>query len=174
MKPACDLIEELESAVARKGVGERAEMLRRVTDLFTVGSVGFGPEQVELFDDVMGRLVGEVDDSVRADMARRLAGISNAPPTIIRTLALDQSIDVAGPILSRSDQVDEDTLIISAKTRGQEHLLAISRRRTLSEGVTDVLIDRGDRDVVISVAANPGAKFSETGYATLVERSEHD
>jgi uncharacterized protein (DUF2336 family) len=168
------LIEELEAAIAHKDIGERAEMFRRVTDLFAVGSAGFESEQVELFDDVMGRLVGGVEVSVRADAAERLAAIANAPPMIIRTLALDESIDVAGPILSRSDQIDEYTLIISAKTRGQEHLLAISRRRSLSEAVTDVLVERGDRDVAVSVAANHGAKFSETGYATLVKRSEHD
>jgi uncharacterized protein (DUF2336 family) len=153
---------------------ERAEMFRRVADLFALGSAGFEPEQVRLFDDVMGRLVGEVDVDARAETSRRLAGIANAPPVIIRTLALDPSIDVAGPVLSQSDQVDEDTLIICAKTRGQAHLLAISRRRTLSEAIADVLVERGDRDVTISVAANHGAKFSETSYATLVKRSEND
>jgi uncharacterized protein (DUF2336 family) len=81
---------------------------------------------------------------------------------------------VAGPILSRSDRVDEHTLIISARTRGQEHLLAISHRRSLSEAVTDVLVERGAPHVVISVAANHGASFSETSYTTLVERSAHD
>jgi uncharacterized protein (DUF2336 family) len=169
-----DLIEELEDAVARKGMRERAEMFRRVADLFALGSAGFAPEQVHLFDDVMGRLVGEVDVSTRAETSRRLAGIANAPQMIIRTLALDPSIDVAGPVLSLSMQVDEETLIISAKTRGQAHLLAISRRRTLSEAVTDILVERGDREVTISVAANHGARFSETSYATLVKRSEND
>jgi len=168
------LIEELEAAVAHKGIRERAEMFRRVADLFALGSAGFEPEQVRLFDDVMGRLAGEVDVSARADASRRLAGTANVPPMIIRTLALDPSIDVAGPVLSQSDQVDEDTLIICAKTRGQQHLLAISRRRILSEAVTDILVERGDQDVTISVAGNHGAQFSETSYTTLVKRCEND
>ena len=100
----CSLIEELEAAIAHKGTRERAEMFRRVADLFAVGSAGFEPEQVKLFDDVTGRLVGEVDVCARADISRRLAGIANAPPMIIRTLALDPSIDVAGPILSQLKQ----------------------------------------------------------------------
>ncbi len=168
------LIEELEAAVAHKGVRERAEIFRRVADLFALGSAGFAAEQIQLFDDVMGRLAGGVDNGARADISRRLAGLANAPPMVIRTLALDPSIDVAGPVLSQSEQVDEDTLIISAKTRGQEHLLAISRRRTLSEAVTDILVERGDREVTVSVAGNHGAKFSQTSYATLVKRSEND
>jgi uncharacterized protein (DUF2336 family) len=169
-----NLIEELEGAIAGKGIGPRAEMLRRVTDLFVAGATGFDSEQVALFDDIMGRLVDDAGDPVRAQMAVRLAGIANAPPTIIRTLALDPLIDVAGPVLTGSDLVDEETLIISAKTRSQEHLLAISRRRVLGEAVTDVLVERGDPRVAMSVAENPGARFSEYGYETLVARSEDD
>ena len=40
--------------------------------------------------------------------------------------------------------------------------------------MTDVLVERGGRDVALSVAQNSGAKFSETGYVRLVKRSEHD
>jgi uncharacterized protein (DUF2336 family) len=169
-----NLIEELEGAIASSGLGHRAEMLRRVTDLFAAGSDGFDGKQIAVFDDVMGRLVGDVEDPVRASMAERLAGIANAPPMIIRVLALDKSVEVAGPLLARSDRVDEETLVISAKTRSQEHLLAIACRPTLGEVVTDVLVERGNQEVAITVAGNHGARFSEYGYATLVERSGDD
>jgi uncharacterized protein (DUF2336 family) len=169
-----DLIEELEGAIAGKGIGPRAEMLRRVTDLFAAGAAGFDGEQVALFGEIMGRLVDDAGAPARAQMAERLAGIANAPPTIIRALALDGSIDVAGPVLARSDRVDEETLVISAKTKSQDHLLAISRRGVLGEAVTDVLVERGNPAVAISVAENPGARFSEFGYTTLVARSEGD
>ena len=96
------------------------------------------------------------------------------PPKTLRKLALDKSIDVAGAILSQSDQLDDETLVEGANTRSQDHLLAISRRQTLSEIVTDVLVERGNRQVAISTAENPGAKFSEGGYVTLIRRSEHD
>jgi uncharacterized protein (DUF2336 family) len=89
-------------------------------------------------------------------------------------LALDDSIAVAGPVLAQSDQVDEETLVLSAKTKSQDHLLAISRRRSLGEAVTDVLVERGNEQVAISTAANPGARFSECGYSTLVERSKQN
>jgi uncharacterized protein (DUF2336 family) len=174
MNASHDLIEELEGAIAAKGVGHRAAVLRRVTDLFAAVSEGFDEGQVALFDDVMGRLVGDVDGSVRVAIAHRLAPIANAPPTVIRTLALDEAIEVAGPVLAVSERVDEDTLIISAKTRSQSHLLAISHRRLLGEAVTDVLVTRGSHEVAVSVAANHGAKFSDLGYSRLVERSERD
>jgi len=61
-----------------------------------------------------------------------------------------------------------------ARTKGQDHLLAISRRPVLVEALTDVLVERGDQRVAQSTAENPGARFSEFGYSTLVKRSEDD
>src|SRR5262245_31646099 len=111
------LIDELEAAISQRNIASRAEILRRITDLFAAGSANFGSEQTTLFDDVMGRLVSEIDHSARAAFGERIAGLRNTPPQITRELALDDSIDVAGPMLRRSESVDEDTLIAGAKTK---------------------------------------------------------
>jgi len=50
----------------------------------------------------------------------------------------------------------------------------MSGREQLAEAVTDVLIDRGDREVVHTLARNNGARFSETGFTTLVKTAETD
>ena len=50
--------------------------------------------------------------------------------------------------------------------------MAISTRKSLSGAVTDVLILRGDDDVVQSTVNNPGAEFTERGYGRLVARAE--
>jgi uncharacterized protein (DUF2336 family) len=168
------LIDELEATLVNRDISAHANLLRRITDLFVSGPEIFSEEQQALFDDVMGRLVDKIDRSARAAFGKRLSGLPNAPPNVCRTLALDDSIEVAGPVLSLSDQLTDETLISSARTRSQEHLLAISRRRSLSEGVTDVLVERGHRPVVISTAENNGARFSQFGYSTLVSRAEAD
>ncbi len=169
-----DLIGELEEVIAGKDIGHRATMLRRVTDLFVLGSGKLSDEQIVLFDDVMGRLVEEIENSARATFGHVLAMFPDAPPKVIRRLALDDVIDVAGPILSRSGRVDDATLVEGAKTKSQEHLLAISRRQALVESVTDILVERGNQQVVLSTAGNLGAAFSEFGYSTLVRRSSSD
>jgi len=169
-----NLIEELEEVIAGKDIGHRAAMLRRVTDLFVLGSGKLSDEQIALFDDVMGRLVEEIEISARATFGHVLAMFPDAPPKVIRLLALDDAIDVAGPILSHSGRVDDTTLVEGAKTKSQEHLLAISRRQALGASVTDVLVERGNQQVVLSAAGNPGAAFSEFGYSTLVRRSSSD
>jgi len=168
------LVDELESAILQKNIGTRAEILRRITDLFVSGSDHFDPEQMSLFDDVMTRLLTEIEHSARVAFGERLSAIANAPLNASRTLALDDSIAVAGPVLRRSESLDDDTLVTGAKTKGQEHLLAISQRKHLSENITDILVERGNQKVVISTAANTGAKFSQFGYSTLVSRSESD
>jgi uncharacterized protein (DUF2336 family) len=52
--------------------------------------------------------------------------------------------------------------------------MAISSRIQLNESVTNVLIDRGNSEVVRKLAINLGARFSETGFATLTRRAESD
>jgi uncharacterized protein (DUF2336 family) len=89
-------------------------------------------------------------------------------------LALDDALEVAGPVLSRSEALDEETLVEGARTKSQGHLLAISRRRSIGEGVTDVLVERGNREVVVSAARNAGARFSDYGASALAARSQDD
>jgi uncharacterized protein (DUF2336 family) len=119
-------------------------------------------------------LADGIENSVRAEIAARLAPIPNAPPNIIRKFAFDAEIAVAGPVLTQSGRLDDATLVEISKAMSQGHLLAISRREALSEAVTDVLVERGDLDIVQSVAENPTAKFSQPGYSALVRRSEGD
>src|SRR5262249_62171962 len=78
------------------------------------------------------------------------------------------------PVLTQSPQLDNAALVENARTKSQQHLLAISKRKSLAETVTDVLVERGDRQVALSAAENPGAKFSEAGYIRLVKRAEGD
>ena len=163
------LIDELEAAVANRDIGARADILRRLTDLFVIAADQFSNEQLDLFDDVMCRLLDRIERSALAAFGERLSMVANAPPKVCRMLALDESVEVAGPLLSASAQLDDATLVAGART--QDHMLAISRRKVLSEDVTDVLIKRGDRRVVVSTAANDGAQFSEYGYSALIFRS---
>jgi uncharacterized protein (DUF2336 family) len=82
----------------------------------------------------------------------------------VRRLARDESIDVAGPILRRSNSLTDEDLLAIASNDSQDRLLAISKRSSLSEKVSDVLVTHGNRDVVLSVTQNEGARFSDVGY----------
>jgi uncharacterized protein (DUF2336 family) len=174
MKTHFALIDELNDAVAHGSAERRAAFLQRVTDLFAIGVDGYTGEQIIVFDDVFKRLVASADESARAKLAARLAAIPNTPPRIGRELACDDLIEVAGRMLQHFDGLDGATLVELAQSKGQDHLLAISRRTSLEIAVTDVLVVRGARAVVLSVAANPGAAFSEAGFTALIEYSHGD
>ncbi|EHR02200.1 DUF2336 domain-containing protein [Bradyrhizobium sp. WSM471] len=173
-KSSENLLEELQTALSHGTVAHRVETLRRVTDLFVGNAVDYSDDHVRVFDDVFQCLIEQIETSARALLAERLAPIAAAPPKIIRTLALDEVIEVSGPVLSKSERLDEATLIEIARTRGQAHLKAISLRRVLSEALSDVLVTRGDEDVVQSTVSNPGAQLSEGSLADLVTRAERD
>jgi uncharacterized protein (DUF2336 family) len=130
--------------------------------------------QIALFDDLLLRLSAEIEVKARATLSQRLAPIEKAPPKLIRSLAFDDAIEVAAPVLTSSLQLTDEDLIENAKTKSQDHLYAISQRLKLNEAVTDVLVERGDRRVVRLVARNDGARFSLAGYEKLVEHSSRD
>jgi uncharacterized protein (DUF2336 family) len=168
------IIAEIEGTFATGSVEKQAEIVRRVTDLFLAGADNYSDEQIELFDGVISRLADKIEIKARAELAHRLAPADNAPPITVRKLARDESIEVAGPILSRSSRLTDEDLLAIASDNSQERLLAISKRSTLSEKISDVLVTHGNRDVVLSVTRNEGARFSDAGYGKLVDRSLND
>lgn len=168
------LIDQLEDVLASKNVSRRADILRKVTDLFVLGSGNFSEEQVELFDNVMGKLLENIERAARARFGNRIARLSDAPLNVVRVLASDAAVEVAGPVLRHCERLDQDTLVENAKTQSQGHLLAISGRKVLVEAVTDVLVTRGNEIVVSSTARNGGAQFSDFGISTLVRKARDD
>jgi hypothetical protein len=131
-------------------------------------------EDVATFGEVIERLADEIEVNARAQLAQRLARIDNAPLNVIHKLAFDDEIAVAGPVLRESERLDDDTLVANASTKSQAHLLAISQRKTITEQVTDVLVERGNQEVVTSVVRNEGARFSGAGFLHTVKRAEND
>ena len=166
------LLDELQNTLAHGTVARRVETLRRVTDLFINNSVDYSDAQIAVFDDVFACLIAQLESSAKVLLAERLAPLATAPPGVVRTLAFDDLIEVAAPVLSQSERLDDRVLIENARTKSQAHLLAISVRKILSGAVTDILVARGNDDVVKSTASNPGADFSEDGYGKLLSRAE--
>ena len=174
MNPRESLIDQLEGVLASNDLSRRAQVLRSVTDLFVCGSGRFTGDQIDLFDEVMGRLVENIELAARVAFGSRMARVPDAPGKIIRTLAFDDAIEVAAPVLAHSVRLDDATLAENARTKGQGHMLAISGRQVLAEVVTDILVDRGNDHVVAGTAGNCGARFSASGMSTLVRRAQNN
>jgi uncharacterized protein (DUF2336 family) len=165
-------LRDLDEAVSRGTPESRERALWHTTDLMVAGR--YSDDEIWTFGEVIGRLADEIEVTARAQLARRLARFDQAPANIIHKLAFDDSIEVAGPILEQSTRLEPYALVANVCTRSQSHLLAISKRQTLDESVTDVLVTRGNQEVVNSVATNNGAHLSEFGFLYMVQRAEGD
>ena len=175
MTASTAVLNDVQKSIAAGSVSDRDRLVRYVTDLFLVNAAGLGEEEIAQFDDVLSALIREIDVAARTLLALRLALVRKAPVTLMRTLANDNEPAVARPVLTHSGRLDEATLVVLAQTKSQEHLLAISQRESISEPVVDVLIERGDEQVLLSVAGNAGARLSQPGFERLVQRAEgHD
>jgi uncharacterized protein (DUF2336 family) len=119
-------------------------------------------------------LIASIETKARVKLSKRLAHADDAPLKIVRALANDEVIDVAGPMLRASSRLSDEDLVQTAETKSQAHLHAITQRTQLSESVTDVLVARGDRAVIHAVARNAGARFSERGFGALVRHARVD
>ena len=165
-------LEDLDDAISRGTAESRTRALWHATDLLIAGR--YSEDEVATFGQVIGRLADEIEVEVRAQLSQRLARFDRAPIDVIHQLAFDDAIEVARPVLEGSPQLDDATLIANARSKSQAHLLAIAKRESIAEAVTDVLVARGNRAVVNSVAENDGARISGSSLLHMVKRAEGD
>jgi uncharacterized protein (DUF2336 family) len=177
------IVDEVEAAIHAGSAEKHLGTARRVTDLFLTSAGSFNSEQIELFGDVLERLVKTIeiraiaDISARialAEMSAQLAPVAQAPAAVVRRLAMNDEITVAGPVLAESARLSEADLIEIAQTKGEQHLLAIAGRWWLKEVVTDAILARRYPAVSRRIVNNPGARVSPAGFAIVVALAESD
>ena len=168
------LFDDLDAALQSGSSEKRVAMLRRVTDLFLSEADRLNEEQIGVFDNVLVQLIERIEARTLVEISERLAPVANAPIDLTLNLARHSEIGIARPILTNSSRLTTADLVDIAKTKSQDHLLAISERAQIETAVTDVLLDRGNKAVVHSVAGNSGAQFSDSGFASLLKAAESD
>jgi uncharacterized protein (DUF2336 family) len=183
LNAASSIVDEVETAINAGSAEKRLETIKRVTDLFLASAGSFDSEQINLFDVVLERLVKTIeiraiaDVSARialAEMSSQLAPIAQSPPSVVRRLAKNDEIAVAGPVLAESARLSTADLVEIAETKGEQHLLAVSGRWWLNEVVTDAILARRYPTVSRRIVNNPGARVSAAGFAIVVAQAESD
>jgi len=167
-------IAELTGTAKDESPQQDARILRQVADLFLSNAERLRESQIGAFDAILVPLIERMEAGALIHLSEALSKTDLAPRETIRRLAFHPDPLVAAPVLRNSNRVSEKDLVEIAKTHGQQHLLAISFRKTLNETLTDALMRVGDVNVSNALARNAGAQFSECGYATLVGRAERD
>jgi uncharacterized protein (DUF2336 family) len=177
------IVEEVEAAIKIGSAEKSLDSIRRVTDLFLASAATLNTEQIEVFDEVLERLIRTIEIRAIADISARmalaelsaqLAPMAQAPPSAVRRLAGNEEITIAGPVLTESARLSTEDLVEIAGTKGEQHLLAISARWWLKEVVTDALLARRYPSVSRRIMANPGARVSAAGFAIIIAQAESD
>jgi uncharacterized protein (DUF2336 family) len=168
------LITELNTTLTTASEAQQLSILRRVTDLFLERASDFSAEHIAVFDDVIGLLIRRADKAALIELSRKIAPVENAPVKLVDTLACDDNIAIAGPILEKSNSVSDKCLAGVAGAASEKHLRALAARTQISETVTDILIDRAGADMARKLVANPGARLSEIGFVKLINRAKTD
>jgi uncharacterized protein (DUF2336 family) len=174
MTPFDSLLDETQGSQPSEATNRAVRALSRITDLFVAGTGRYSTRQIKMFDEIFKTFVSVIELKVRARLAFHLATNSDAPEALIQAFAFDDDIAVAAPVLKQSTSLSESNLLIVSTTKSQSHLHAIAQRKSISELVTDILIERGERDVVHAVAKNSGARISDFGFNGLVSRAADD
>jgi uncharacterized protein (DUF2336 family) len=177
------IVDEIKTTIHIGSAEKRLATARQVTDLFLSSAGSFNHEQIELFGDLLERLIKTIelraiaDVSARialAEMSVQLAPVAQAPPSVVRRLAMNDEITIAGPVLTESARLSTEDLVEIAETKGEPHLLAISGRWWLKEVLTDALLARRYPTVSRRIVSNPGARVSAAGFAIVVVQAESD
>ena len=155
--------------VAREGSSDRRrDLLREITDVFMAEPDRYSSAELQHFDVIMSTVTEQVEIALRREIAEKLADTPDAPKGLLRQLAHDE-IHVAEPILSRSPALDEEDLVRVVRQRGQDHMKAITKRRDVPQKLTAELVERGNAEVLTSLAENSGAKFDEDSMEKMVD-----
>lgn len=166
------LAADLAALAAEPSSGKRVELLRRITDAYIEHADRCTPAEQYLFNEVVTKLIDRIDSTDRAAAATKLAQLPKLPHGVAERFANDSDIAVARPIIHDYRGLAERTLIVVAKTGSQAHLNAIAGRDTVTPPVSDVVVTRGDRETVLTLAANRGAQFSDFGMEKLIDKSD--
>src|SRR3954451_2888632 len=70
---ALSIVDELEAAINIGSTEKSLATIGRVTDLFLVSAAGVNAEQLELFDNVLERLIKTIEIRALADVSARMA-----------------------------------------------------------------------------------------------------
>ncbi|HUC67932.1 MAG TPA: DUF2336 domain-containing protein [Stellaceae bacterium] len=122
--------------------------------------------------EVLEILVRDQVTRVRQVIAETLKDVADAPPQIIRLLARDCEIVVAGPVLEFSPLLgDQDLLAIIADAPIPGALAAMARRDGVQVPITDAISASADVDAIAALLANPSAQIREEALDRLVDRA---
>ena len=154
-----------------KSMERRRLLTETIADLFNQDGRILTERERALMFDIMHKMVRDSELSIRRIIGEQLAGFPDVPHELALFLANDD-IEVAYPMLSDHAVLRDEDLIEIIRNRTLEHQLAVAIRRTVSEEVSDEIVETGNEGVITTLLNNSGARISTATMEFLVEESK--
>ncbi|WP_186420747.1 DUF2336 domain-containing protein [Bosea sp. CS1GBMeth4] len=167
------MLHSLSRMPAEMSSESRRKLLNAVTDLFLL-DVDPSEAAKDHYGEIALRSLPHLATEERRHYADSVAEVETLPRQVAVSLANDGDSEVARLVLRLSPVLTDTDLAAIAVSQTQQHLAAIAERARLSEGVTDILVERGDTTVLRTVSGNEGAQFSDHGFDRLLQRGGDD
>lgn len=150
---------------------KRRKLLRELTDQF-FGTPNLEKAESDTYGDILIELTNQMERAVRQELAERFSARANAPQRLVRRLAYDEVAQVASTILQSSPVLTDQDLIGVVQTRGQAHMRAIGRRASVSEPVSNAIVEHGDDETLGVLLSNQRASLSRRASEVVVDRAK--
>lgn len=151
----------------------RAALLKRLADVVSLPISRVNAFERAMTADLLVDMLREAEPAERKKVARRVAGLSEIPASLVRLFLRDE-VEVAEELLANSAALSDADLLDCARTMNLEHRRLIALRRPVSEVVCDVLIEAGEVLILECLLRNDEARFSNAGIEAVVALTRGD
>jgi len=159
-------MKDVERLMEDRSADSRINVLEKIASQYTDG--GFKDREYIFAEQIFRLMMKDAEVKVRQTLAHQLKDNADIPRDIVLHLAKDVE-EVSLPVLHASDVLSEADLIQIVETsREISKLLAISDRDTVTERVSEALVDSKSEEVVKTLLKNEGARISENAYSQIL------
>lgn len=151
----------------------REELAAKIARLMPDLRAHENEETVALTIETLELLAQDSAVKVRAILADEIKHLDCIPREVARRLAQDVDTMVSAPILEYSPLLsDADLMEIVAGGQASKALSAIARRRSVSENVSDSLVQSLDVPAVAALLTNPDARVRKETMDRIIAQAE--
>lgn len=168
-EPVLD-VETLLTPLNTVGASPRALMVRKLCDIVVLPSGRISSNERALAADILLQVLDKVEESLRIEVAQRVAHVAECPPALVRMLLLDDPA-VTEKIILDANILPDALLIETAHDGATAHRLMIARRIDLSTAVADACLQYDEIDVCKLVLKRENCQLSPNAVNKLVALS---
>ena len=125
-------------------------------------------QEREIAENILRKLSKSMEASIRQSLSEHLKQCRLLPHDVASTLAHDVET-VALPMIRFSQVLSDEDLVAIVRAKGEAHQVAVAGRKTLSEAVSQAVIEAGNEEPVRTLLSNQGAAISDSGYGKVIE-----